>query len=202
MVPIYQCILLIAREHGLETLKTLLETKQFKILIIFTHKLNPKSHDPQRNQRSDYKEFVTLSKSNNIQLISIDDKSEQEKLENFCKNTEYDFLISVSWRYHISSNIFKKAKIGAINLHRGDLPKYAGVEPIRRSLENKEREIAVCSHLITENYDEGKVLCKVKHPVNYNEKKTLLENVERLKKEITPYFPQLTIKSLETLIKI
>ena len=67
--------------------------------------------------------------------------------------------------------------------------------------ENNENEIAICSHNITENYDEGKVLCKAKHPTNYDSRKTLNQNVKRLKDEITPYFSQLTIKSLNMLIK-
>ena len=38
------------------------------------------------------------------------------------------------------------------------------------------------------------------HPTNYDQIKTIDENVERLKKEITDYFPQLTIKSLKFLM--
>ena len=73
--------------------------------------------------------MTSLTTSNNIQLVTIDHKSELSKLENFCTQVEYDFLISISWRYLISPTIFNKAKLGAINIHRGDLPKYAGMEP-------------------------------------------------------------------------
>ena len=62
----------------------------------------------------------------------------KSKLEKFVKNNEFDFLISVSWRYLISPQVFEKAKIGSFNIHRGDLPKYAGVEPIKRALNNNE----------------------------------------------------------------
>jgi len=196
----HRCVLLIARNHGLETLKVLLDNKKFEVLVVFTHELNPKSYDPQQKQRIDFDDFVQVTSANNIPLITIDKKAELFKLEDFCLKSEYDFLISISWRFLINPAVFKKANIGSINLHRGDLPKYAGIEPIRRALQNNEKEIVVCSHHITENYDEGEVLCKVMHQANYNTQKTLLENVERLKEEITPYFPQLTIKSLEMLI--
>lgn len=201
MTKPYRCILLIARKHGLETLKTLLQIKEFQILVVFTHQFNPKSYDAEQKQRIDYENFVLLTESNNIQLITINNKYELSKLENYCKNMEYDFLISISWRYLINPSIFKKSKIGSINIHRGELPKYAGAEPIRRSLENNDKEIVICSHLINENFDEGEILCKAKHSTNYNMQQTLIENVERLKEEITPYFPQLTIKSLEILLK-
>lgn len=197
----YTCIVLFARKHGLETLETLIRLEKFKISAIFTHRFNPRSYDPQRNERSDFKEFVKISQSNNIPLFSVDSKSEQSKLENFCTAIDYDFLISISWRYLIPPGVFRKARIGSINLHRGDLPKYAGIEPIKRALENDEKEISVCAHRITENYDAGEIICKATHPTNFNSSMTLAENVERLKEEITPYFPQLTIKSLETLLK-
>ena len=113
-----------------------------------------------KKKRIDYDAFVKLTTSHNIPLLTVDSKSELSKLDNFCSAIEYDFLISISWRYLISPNVFMKSNIGSINIHRGDLPKYAGIEPIRRALENNENEIAICSHNITENYDEGKVLCK------------------------------------------
>ena len=90
--------------------------------------------------------------------------------------------------------------VGSINLHRGDLPKYAGVEPIKRALQNSEKFIHVSCHHISKNFDEGKVIFKSIHPTNYDISKSIDDNVERLKIEITPYFPQLTIKSLELLI--
>ncbi|MEM3008193.1 MAG: formyltransferase family protein [Candidatus Nitrosotenuis sp.] len=197
----YSCILLVARNHGLESLKNLIRLDRYKIIAIFTHMLNPKTYDPERKIRSDYKDFVKIAELNKIPLFTIDNKSELSILKDFSEQNEYDFLISISWRYLIPPYIFNKAKIGSINLHRGDLPKYAGVEPIKRALQNNEKEIVVCAHHITENYDAGEVICKAKHPVNYDYNKTLDENVDRLKEEITPYFPQLTIKSLEILLR-
>ena len=74
-------------------------------------------------------------------------------------------------------------KFGSINLHRGDLPKYAGIEPIKQALQNHEERIAVCCHHITKNFDEGKVIFKSYHDTNYDEGESLEQNIERL------YFP-------------
>jgi len=197
----YRCITLIARNHGIEALKCLLSNSQYKIIAVFTHKLNPLSYDPERKIRSDFHEFENLTKLHKIPLFTIEQKNDLIKLENFAQNNDYDFLISISWRYLISPSVFKKAKIGSFNIHRGDLPKYAGVEPIKNALSNHEKEIAICSHNITENFDEGEIFCKIIHPSNYNEANTLDENVERLKQEIIPHFSSLTIRSLELLLK-
>ena len=197
----YKCITLLARNHGLETLRFLLrDDNPYQVSVVFTHKLNPKSYDPERKVRNDFQEFIDLTNKNHIPLYTIDTKEEKSKLETFTTDNEFDFLISISWRYLIPPPVFNKAKIGSINLHRGSLPKYAGVEPIRRALENKENEIFICSHVITENIDEGRVICKAKHPTNYDKTKPLIDNVERLKNEIMPYFPKLTMKSLEMLL--
>lgn len=197
----YKCVVLFAREHGLESLRKLIKSKNYKIIAIFTHRLNPKSYDSQRKERSDFNDFVTISKLSKIPFFIIDSISEKILLERFSEEHDFDFLISISWRYLIPPQVFKKAKIGSVNLHRGDLPKYAGAEPIKRALENKENTVSICAHHIIQNFDEGEIICKIVHPTNYDGDKLLNENVDRIKHEITPYFSQLTLKSLKLLLK-
>ena len=127
--------------------------------------------------------------------------TKKKLLEDIDSKNQFEFLLSISWRYLIPPQVFEKAEFGAINLHRGDLPKYAGVEPIRKALENNEERIAVCCHHITKNYDEGEVIFKSYHDSNYDKGMSLELNIERLKKEITKYFPELTIKTLKHLTK-
>ena len=194
-----RCIGLVAREHGFHALKEL-QLKGYKIIAIFTHKFNPKSYDPEKKIRSDFQDFQLFAEENEIPLYTIDSTSEKKLLEQFVSKNEFEFLISISWRYLIRPEVFEKAKYGSINLHRGDLPKYAGIEPIKRALQNHEERIAVCCHHITKNFDEGEVIFKSYHDTNYNEEKSLDQNIERLKNEITKYFPELTIKTLEYLI--
>lgn len=196
----YKCLALVARNHGYATIKHLLENESnYEIITIFTHKLNPKVYDPQQKTRDDFKNFEDLSKKYHIPLLTVDSKEEKSKVEDFGQSHDFDFLLSISWRYIISPSIFKKAKIGAINIHRGELPEYAGIEPIKKALQNNEKEIVVSSHIIEEKIDSGEVLCQKTHPSNYVNSVTLNENVEMLKKEITPYFPELTVKSFRIL---
>ena len=196
----YSCLVLAGRNHGLATLKKLNELSNYKIISIFTHKFNPKSLDIHQKERDDFSDYQNFAKINSIPLKTINKFDEKYILDNFTLQYDYDFLISISWRYLISTQVFSKSNIGSINLHRGDLPKYAGAEPIKRALKNSEKLIHISSHNISKNFDEGEVLFKASHPTNYDTSMSLDDNVERLKKEITPYFPQLTIKSLEFLI--
>ena len=185
----YRCIGLVARQHGFASISNLVEKFQnFKITAIFTHKFNPKSYDPEQRIRSDFNKFQKFAEEYDIPFFTVDSKDENEKLNSFVKKNEFDFLISISWRYLIPKPVFQKARIGTFNIHRGDLPKYAGVEPIKRAIENNEDKTYVCSHIVDENFDEGKVICKASHPINYNSNKSKEENIERLKYEITPFF--------------
>jgi methionyl-tRNA formyltransferase len=197
----YACLFLAARNHGLETLKKLNELSDYNIIAIFTHKFNPKSLDNQQKERDDFSNYEKFAETNSIPLYTIDKFDEKSSLDDFALHYNYDFLISISWRFLISPQVFSKSNIGSINLHRGDLPKYAGVEPIKRALKNSEKFIHISCHNISKNFDEGEVIFESTHPTNYDVSISLDDNVERLKKEITPYFPQLTIKSLEFLIE-
>tara|TARA_Y100000590_G_scaffold86224_1_gene96610 strand:+ start:20602 stop:21228 length:627 start_codon:yes stop_codon:yes gene_type:complete len=196
-----RCIALVAREHGLATLKEIQQKDNLLLIAIFTHKFNPKSYDSKQNIRDDFEEYELFSKQNNIPLFSVNSKDENIILDEYVETNDFHFLISISWRYLISERIFEKARYGAINLHRGDLPKYAGVEPIKKALQNNEQKIAICCHHISKNFDEGEVIFKSYHDTNYEEQYTLENNVDRLKKEITPYFPKLTIKTLQFLME-
>ena len=195
-----RCVALVAREHGLSTLRELQSTNNYQIAI-FTHKFNPKSYDAETKIIDDFDDFQLFASQNKIPLYTIDSTDQKKLLEDFASKNEFEFLLSISWRYLIPPQVFEKAEFGAINLHRGDLPKYAGVEPIRKALENNEERIAVCCHHITKNYDEGEVIFKSYHDSNYDEGMSLELNIERLKKEITKYFPELTIKTFKHLTK-
>ena len=175
----YACLFLAGRNHGLETLKSLNELSDYKIIAIFTHKFNPKSLDNQQKERDDFSDYEKFSEINSIPLYTIDKFNQKSILDDFALEFNYDFLISISWRFLISPQVFSKSNIGSINLHRGDLPKYAGVEPIKRALKNSEKFIHISCHNISKNFDEGEVIFESTHPTNYDDSISLDDNVER-----------------------
>lgn len=196
----YTCIGLLARAHGLAVARALLESQSFQLAALFTHRYNPRSQDTERRERDDYRHFVSLAAEYNIPFYPIDVKANQQILLNLLREKATDFLVSVSWRYILPQEILSQARIGTINVHRGDLPQYAGAEPVKQALLNKEQVIAICAHQMIAALDEGPVLVKATHPVNYCSSQTLDQNVDRLKREITSYYPQLVTSSLKRML--
>ena len=203
----------LARARGLSGLRALTESDKYNPIMIITHRDNPKSEDPDRSERDDFKDYQEITSKNGIVLCSADfvyPNDNHFKGSNFDEFNEIyrvlskidniDFITSISWRNKLPIYLLKKPKYGSVNLHRGKLPDYAGGYPVERALKDGEREIQICSHIIEEEYDTGEVIERYKHPVNYDNTKSLPENVKRLIIELTPHFGTLLIKSLDALI--
>lgn len=181
----------LSRSHGLETLQQLICQKNVKIIQIFTHSKKPKSEDPKKKIRDDFHLFEEICKKNNILLTIIDEKN--YKIQ--CPSC--DFIVEVSWRYLISTDVINKAKIVAFGIHRGKLPNYAGAEPIKQALNANEKNIIISAHYLLSGIDTGSTILSLSHPVNYKIDDTLDANIQRLRDEITPLFPKLAIKILQ-----
>lgn len=184
----------LSRPHGFNVLSSLAKSNNYKLVRVYTHSLNPKSQDPSRSKRVDFDLFVRECKEHSIELITIDSKEQQ--IVDF---PECDYIVEVSWRYLIPDHITKKAKIAAFGIHRGKLPDFAGAEPIKQALQNGEKEIILSAHYLDPIIDSGGVICIKSHPVNYDTRYSLEENVQRLREEITPLFSELVFKTFKTL---
>ena len=180
----------LSRSHGYDVLSSLIKSDSYKLLRVYTHSLNPKSQDITRSEREDFQTFKKKCEENNIPLFAIDSK-DSDLDDDF---PSCDFIVEVSWRYLISKSITTKARIAAFGIHRGKLPEFAGTEPIKQALQAKENEIVLSGHFLEPVIDSGAVIAKVSHPVNYNNNLSLEENVNRLRKEITPLFSSLVLK--------
>lgn len=173
----------LSRSHGYNALCGIINESNYKLLKVYTHKLKPKSEDVNRSVREDYKLFEEKCKKNNIPLESIDSK--YQKIANVPK---CDFIVEISWRYLISTEIVKKASLLAFGIHRGKLPEYAGSEPIKQALNKNEDKIFLSAHYLEAEIDSGGVINSFSHPVNYNSLKSQEENIQRLRKEIIDIF--------------
>ena len=182
----------LARPHGYNALSALVESQNYKIIKLYTHKLNPKSQDLQRSIRADYELFVKKCAEKSIPLISIDSKDHE--ITDF---PECDYIIEVSWRYIIPQNIINKARRDAFGIHRGKLPEYAGAEPIKQALLQNENEIILSAHYLDSSIDTGKTITRISHPVNYDSSFSIDENIQRLRDEITPLFSKIMFKTFK-----
>ena len=182
----------LSRPHGYNALCGMINEPNYKILKVFTHKLKPKSEDPNRKERDDYHLFVEKCNENKIPLEAID-----SKLQPITEVPDCDFIVEISWRYLILEDIVKKTSILAFGVHRGKLPEYAGVEPIKHALNNNEKEIILSAHHLEEKIDVGGTISTISHPVNYNKSNTLEENIQRLREEITPLFTDIVKNTIK-----
>lgn len=192
-----------ARNHGLQALESLLQDKQYEIVYLFTHKQEPLSVDSNRILRPEFQQFSQLAQLNNIPLQTVDSKDEniliQDVLE---KITSVDFILSVSWRYQISTTILSKAQIASINLHRGKLPEYPGALPILQAIKKNDDIGYITAHKMIEKIDSGDILKLQSFPIKLDKHLTLEQNVDKIKDEITPLFGTLLLEVLNMLKKM
>ena len=186
----------LSRPHGYDALSAIAKSQNYKIIKLYTHKLNPKSQDPQRSIRTDYELFVKKCADNSIPLISIDTVSDE--ITDF---PDCDYILEISWRYKIPNNIINKARIAAFGIHRGKLPDFAGAEPIKQALLNGEKKIVLSAHYLEKDIDAGNIISTIEFPVNYNGDKNLDVNMQTIRDEITPLFSKLVFQTLNILEK-
>ena len=186
----------LSRSHGYDALSAIVKSQNYKIIKLYTHKLNPKSQDPQRSKRTDYELFVKKCADNSIPLVSIDVISDE--ITDF---PDCDYVLEISWRYKIPKNIIDKARIAAFGIHRGKLPDFAGAEPIKQALLNGEKKIVLSAHYLEKDIDAGNIISTIEFPVNYNGDKDLDENIQTIRDKITPLFSKLVFQTLNILEK-
>lgn len=181
-----------SRRHGIAVLNELIKNKNFQVLRVYTHSLKPKSEDVTRSIRTDYPEYQKICYDNKIELVPIDSLSYQ--ITDF---PNCDYIVEVSWRFFIPKEIIEKASKISFGVHRGKLPDYAGAEPIKQALEKNEKFIFLSAHNLDAKIDEGDVFNEIRHSVDYDVSKTLDENIQRLRDEITPLFPKIVIDTIK-----
>ena len=72
------------------------------------------------------------------------------------------------------------------------------------STENKIsglNEIILSAHHLAEKIDLGRTICTLSYPVNYDISKTLEENIQRLRDEITPLFSDIVKNTIIKYLK-
>lgn len=186
----------LSRQHGFNVLSNLGKMKGYKFLKIYTHRLNPKTQDWTRGVRKDYGIFVNECKKLSIPLETIDSKNEE--IEN-CP--ECDYIIEISWRYIIPSNIVKKSKIGTFGIHRGKLPDYAGAEPIKQAIKNNEKKIILSAHYLEPKIDSGEVITTSTYNLDAYSIENSEKTIQKIRNDITPLFSEIVLNTIKILEK-
>ena len=186
----------LSRSHGYDALSAIVKSQDYKIIKLYTHKLNPKSQDPQRSIRTDYELFVKKCADNSIPLVPIDTIGDE--ITDF---PDCDYILEISWRYKIPKSIIDKARIAAFGIHRGKLPDFAGAAPIKQALLNGEKKIILSAHYLEKTIDSGQTISTIDFPVEYSSEENLETSTQTIRDKITPLFSKLVFQTLNILEK-
>lgn len=78
---------------------------------------------------------------------------------------EPDFLFSIVYSSILKGEILAIPRRGALNLHPGLLPRYAGCHPVAWSILNGERHAGATLHYMTEKVDMGDIVAQAAVPI-------------------------------------
>ena len=105
--------------------------------------------------------YVTLDPSKNNSGIELN--LDSYKNINFTKKNikNYDVLISCNNSKIISSHLIKKARIGSLNFHSGNLPNYRGGSPLQWQFLQNENRFGISIVELNNSLDSGRVFAEI-----------------------------------------
>tara|TARA_B100000575_G_C23114346_1_gene644036 strand:+ start:864 stop:1583 length:720 start_codon:yes stop_codon:yes gene_type:complete len=116
-----------------------------------------------------YKKLINLFKSSHINKKTINiDNVNSAFFRNLILEKKYSLIVSYSCPQIFNKetlDFLKKEKIDIINFHPGILPKYKGIFINYHSLKNREKEVGITCHLISEKIDSGRILSIFRIPI-------------------------------------
>ena len=92
---------------------------------------------------------------------SVNDPAFVERL----KTMQIDVLVSVAAPEVFKAPLLRSARLGAINIHSGRLPKYRGMMPTFWQMRHGESEVVITIHEMAERLDAGGVLATRTFPL-------------------------------------
>jgi len=89
-----------------------------------------------------------------------------------------DAAVVASYGVILKENVLNAARLGCINIHPSDLPKYRGPSPMATAVYNGDRESMVCLMRVTPAVDSGDVL--MRRPFSIGENDTTADVEKRV----------------------
>lgn len=155
-------IAIIGRTRFLLDIAKDLSQKGYEIPIVITAKEAPE-YDV---TREDFKDFA---KSINAKFISSAKINSDEIKSLFKKVGNLDLGVSINYSGIIPQETMDYFKIGILNAHGGDLPRYRGNACQAWAIINGENRIGTCIHkMIGGELDNGDIITKDYFPININ----------------------------------
>ncbi len=158
----------------------LLLQKGYEIPVIITAKA-PEEYTVKE------KDFENLAKEIGAKYLCSAKIKSQEALDLLDSVGEMDICVSVNYSGVIPDEVIHKFKIGILNAHGGDLPKYRGNACQAWAIINGEEKIGICIHkMIGGELDSGDIIGKKYMPLTIDTR--LKEVYDWFDKVIPPMF--------------
>lgn len=148
-------IAIIGRTETLfNTINRILEIEDYNIKLIVTAKEAPEY----KKTSEDYKNIATKL---NIPFINTSLISKKTNVEIIKKHLPIDIAISMNYTNIISQEVIDLFRLGILNAHGGDLPKYRGNACQAWAIINGENKIGLCIHKMEGGeLDSGDIIFK------------------------------------------
>ena len=154
-----RAVALLGREPGIRVLQdALIDNPLVDLVAVYTHGGLPKKEGA--GLRPELGRYINTCKFAGIPLHILD-LPDAKNIEHHLPGESFDLIVSLSWRCILSKEALDRPNFGAINIHRGALPKYKGAEPVRRAIEAGDSTVTITAHRMTEELDEGAIISTV-----------------------------------------
>lgn len=114
---------------------------------------------------------IEKAKTRNIETFVFNPKDYENKNayeeEILKKVKNLDFIFLAGYMRILTGDFLENFAGKVINIHPSLLPKFKGIESIKRAYENREEYIGVTIHYVNEEIDGGEILAQDKLRVDY-----------------------------------
>lgn len=101
--------------------------------------------------------------------ITKETKRDQEALiERVIEENQIDYIVLARYMQILSPEFCKKYEGRIINIHHSFLPGFKGANPYRQAHDRGVKIIGATSHFVTEDLDEGPIICQETIRVNHH----------------------------------
>jgi methionyl-tRNA formyltransferase len=171
-----------------DTIKLLI-SKGFDVPLIITSK-----EAPEYNKTS--KDFENLANEINATFIHTAKINSHEILNEIKKIEPIDICVSINYSGIFEQEIIDLFKIGILNAHMGDLPRYRGNACQAWAIINGEKKMGLCVYKMIGGYlDGGDIIAR--EYMEINTETTITDSFDFLKKHV----PMMFLKSINILEK-
>ncbi|MFI6041104.1 methionyl-tRNA formyltransferase [Nocardia sp. NPDC051321] len=142
---------------GHRTLQAIIGSKH-EVVLAVTH---PPSDNPYEQMWNDSVEELAIANGIPVHIA----KRPDAELRRVVDEAAPDLIVANNWRTWLPEEIWRKPRLGTLNVHDSLLPKYAGFSPLIWALINGEPQVGVTAHMMDERLDAGPIVAQVAVPV-------------------------------------